>query len=216
MKLKILYDSNTRNGFKSGWGFSCLIETSNENILFDTGWNGNILIHNMKIAPIRPVEINKIVISHSDWDHIGGLNHILEYGGNPDIYIPKSVSNNLKNEISRYGNVIEISEAQKICEDVFTTGELGKKKKEQSLVVNTENGNVILTGCAHPGLETIIRKSRELGEIYAVVGGFHDSKIDILKKIPLAIPCHCTRKKGEIKKISKFYKKCGAGYIYKF
>lgn len=56
MKLRILYDNNARNGFKEGWGFSFLIETSEEKILFDTGWNGNILLHNMKIAGVNPEE----------------------------------------------------------------------------------------------------------------------------------------------------------------
>lgn len=56
MKLKFLYDNNVKNGFKGGWGFSCLIETDGKKILFDTGCNENILLHNMKIADINPEE----------------------------------------------------------------------------------------------------------------------------------------------------------------
>lgn len=67
----------------------------------------------MKIANIDPAEIGIIVISHSHWDHIGGLNHLLKYALKPDIYIPKSVSANLKNEIKHYTNLIEISKPQK-------------------------------------------------------------------------------------------------------
>lgn len=54
MKLKILYDNNSKEKFKKAWGFSCLVETSGEKILFDTGWDGNILLHNMKIAEVNP------------------------------------------------------------------------------------------------------------------------------------------------------------------
>ncbi|MGF7118632.1 MBL fold metallo-hydrolase [Methanobacterium oryzae] len=212
MKLRILYDNNARNGFKEGWGFSCLIETSEEKILFDTGWNGNILLHNMKIAGVNPEEIDKIVISHSHWDHIGGLNHILNCAKEPEVYIPKSIPVNLKNEIKNYADIIEVSEAQKICENVWTTGELGDKIKEQSLLLKTEKGNIILTGCAHPGIESIIEKSMRFGDVYAVIGGFHDSDIELLNEIPIIVPCHCTEKIEEIKKMSESYKTCFAGY----
>jgi 7,8-dihydropterin-6-yl-methyl-4-(beta-D-ribofuranosyl)aminobenzene 5'-phosphate synthase len=37
------------------------------------------------------------------------------------------------------------------------------------------DGSIIITGCAHPGMVNIIRKSKELvsGKIYLVMGGFH-------------------------------------------
>lgn len=212
MNIQILYDNNAGNDFKVGWGFSCFVKSSRNNVLFDTGWDGNILIHNMKTAGINPEEIDKIFISHSDWDHIGGLNHILKYRNEPEIYVPESLSINLKNELKRYGDVVEIFKAGKICENIWTTGELGEKIKEQAMLVKTEKGNVILTGCAHPGLENIIEKAGEFGKIYAVIGGFHDSDVDILKGIPVVMPCHCTEKIEEIKKVMpESYKRCEAG-----
>lgn len=113
MNIRILYNHKVKNGFKAGWGFSCLLETIQDKILFDTGWNGDILLHNMKIADINPEEIDKIVISHDHWDHIGGLNHILKYGKKPEVYVPQSASYNLKNEIKRFTNITEISNAKK-------------------------------------------------------------------------------------------------------
>lgn len=216
MNIKILYDNNARNNYKSGWGFSCLIETGDNKILFDTGWNGDILLHNMDIEGVKPEEIDKIVISHSHWDHIGGLNHILNNEKTSVVYVPKSVSDNLKNEIKRHNSVIEISESMEICEKIWTTGELGEEIKEQSLVLITDKGNIVLTGCAHPGLERIVEKSRELGHIYGVIGGFHDSDISILNEIPLVIPCHCTEKTEEIKqKMPESYKNCEVGFNLK-
>ncbi len=214
MNLQILYDINAKNGFKEGWGFSCLITTSEEKILFDTGWNGNILLYNMGIAGLNPEEITKIVISHSHWDHIGGLNHILYYAKDAEVYIPQSIPDNMKNEIKKHVKVIEVSKTKKICENVWTTGELGKKIKEQSLVINKKNGGVIITGCAHPGLKEIIDEAK-IGEINAVMGGFHDSPIDALMGIPVIIPCHCTKKIKEIKKkMPESYKSCYAGYSF--
>lgn len=113
MDLQILCDNNVRTGFKEGWGFSYFVKTSCENILFDIGWNSNILIHNMKVARIKPEEIDKIVISHSDWDYIGDLNSILNYEKQPEVYVPESILINIKNEIKRHAEVIEISKAGK-------------------------------------------------------------------------------------------------------
>lgn len=96
------------------------------------------------------------------------------------VYILESTSKNLKKEIGRYADIMEISNPQKICENVWTTGVLGSKTKEQSLVLYTKNGNIILTGCAHPGLKLIIKRSTQFGPIYGIVGGFHNSQIDNL------------------------------------
>lgn len=212
MKIQVLYDTDAKNNFKTGWGFSCFIETNEKKILFDTGWNGFTLLNNMGIAGINPEEIDTVVISHLHWDHIGGLNNILNCTTNPDVYIPQSASKNLKAEIKNQANVVEVSEAKKIHENIYTTGELGEKIKEQSLVLFSKKGNIILTGCAHPGLEIIIQKSREFGDIYAVIGGFHDSNIDILEGIPLVVPCHCSEKIDEIRtKMPGSFRECKIG-----
>lgn len=214
MNITILYDNEAKDGFKAGWGFSCLIETSQNKILFDTGWDGNILLYNMEIAGIKPEKIDKIVLSHSHWDHIGGINHILKYKRKPEVYVLKSFSENLKNEIGRHSHLIEILYPKKICKDVWTTGEkLGEKTKEQSLIVKTMKGNVIVTGCAHPGIENIIKKSK-FGNIYAVIGGFHDSEnLNVLRGIHVVVPCHCTQKKEIIKTMfPESAKDCEVGF----
>lgn len=217
MKLQILYDNKAQEGFKSGWGFSCYIEANDKKILFDTGWNGFILEWNMKMAGIYPEDLDAVFISHSHWDHIGGLNHILCYTKNIDVYLPKSISLNLKNEIKSQANIIEVSQLQSVYGNIYTTGELGVKIKEQSMVIGTIKGNVIITGCAHPGLDSIIAKSRELGHIYGIIGGFHDSNIDILKGIKLITPCHCTQKIDEIKaKMPHSFLKGEAGMKFEF
>lgn len=184
------------------------------------------MLYNMKIANINPQEIDKIIISHSDWDHIGSLPFLLNHGKGRErkfgkkfeVYVPKSFSINLKNEIKRYAKVVEVSNALKIQENIWTTGELGEQVKEQSLVINTDKGNVIITGCAHAGLDKIIQKSREFGEVYAVMGGFHDvdsESINSLKGVPLVVPCHCTEKVEEIKKqFPESYRDCYVGLLF--
>ncbi len=176
MKVAIVYDNEANPGFKSGWGFSCLIETG-EKLLFDTGDSGRKLIYNLRQLKVQPENVAKVVISHNHWDHTGGLKEFLRLNNKAEVIHPKS-----------------FSKSTEICAGIYSTGALGAFIKEQSLVVNTEKGNVVVTGCAHPGLENIIEKSRELGEIHGVIGGFHGfSKLEKLLGIKLIAPCHCTK-----------------------
>lgn len=157
---------------KTGWGFSCLVEFENETILFDTGGDSETLLSNMERLGKDPKAIDKIVLSHIHGDHTGGLAGILEKNPNVTVYLPKSFPGDFKNDIS---SKVEVGSPFKISESVMTTGELGTWIKEQSLVINTERGLVVITGCAHPGIVDIVKEVKKLasGEIYLVVGGFH-------------------------------------------
>jgi len=171
-----VYDNEASRELKSGWGFSCLIETE-EKILFDTGDDGEKLIYNMKHLNVVPETIDKVVISHNHWDHTGGLKKFLELNNNAKVLQPKS-----------------FSKPTEISPGIYSTGALGTFIKEQSLVVNTEKGNLVITGCAHPGLAKIIDKATQLGRIYGVLGGFHGfSKLEKLRGIKIIAPCHCTQ-----------------------
>ena len=182
MRVIIVYDNEANPGLESGWGFSCLIETQ-ERILFDTGDSGDKLIYNLRQLKVQPESIAKVVISHNHWDHTGGLKEFLKVNNDAQVFRPKS-----------------FSEPTEICTEIYSTGALGTFVKEQSLVINTEKGNIVVTGCAHPGLENIIERSRELGEIHGVLGGFHEfSKLEKLQGIRLIAPCHCTQYKQQIK-----------------
>ena len=46
---------------------------------------------------------------------------------------------------------------------------------EQALVIQTEQGLVVITGCAHPGIVAILEQAQSLFEesVYMVMGGFH-------------------------------------------
>jgi 7,8-dihydropterin-6-yl-methyl-4-(beta-D-ribofuranosyl)aminobenzene 5'-phosphate synthase len=197
MKIIIIYNNESNPGLESGWGFSCLIE-GKEKLLFDTGDSGKKLIDNMRQLNIVPETIDKVAISHNHWDHTGGLKEFLRLNNNARVFYPKA-----------------FSKPTEMFTGVYSTGALGTFIKEQSLVVNTEKGNLVITGCAHPGLENIIGRSRELGEIYGVVGGFHGfSRIEKLQGIKLIAPCHCTQYTKEIRqKYPDQFKEIKAGNL---
>ena len=226
MKITIIYDNEIIKdieGLKAGWGFSCFIQTKEKNILFDTGWDGDILISNMKLLGINPQDIDLGVISHSHWDHCGGLARLLNLNSNLKTYIPHSFSEHLKGEIKKRSDSYEVDKSVEICPKVYTTGEIegssltGKIRmpiKEQSLILSTAKGLVVITGCAHSGINNILNSVNKLGKIYALIGGFHDfDEYHLLKDISLIVPTHCTKNKKKI--IALFSKNCvegGVGY----
>jgi 7,8-dihydropterin-6-yl-methyl-4-(beta-D-ribofuranosyl)aminobenzene 5'-phosphate synthase len=198
------YESNPE--LKTGWGFSCLVKTSSKGILFDTGADSPTLLQNMEKLGIDPKDIDIIVLSHIHGDHVGGLTGILEKSPNVAVYLPKSFPEDFKNNVKSYGSeIFEVHDPAEITEGVYTTGELGTWTIEQSLIVNTEKGLVVITGCAHPGIVKILEKTKKLSNrsIYLVIGGFHlsgasDSTLkDIISSfrklgVEKVAPCHCS------------------------
>jgi len=208
MKITLIYDNELwKEGFRADWGFSCLIEAYGKKILFDTGANGSILLDNMKKLNIEPTMIDDIFISHAHWDHTGGLPDFLKI--NPvKVYIPSSCQ-------KPYGarEVIKIKESLKIDENIFSTGEL--MGIEQSLVVKTEKGLVVIVGCSHPGVKNILKAASQFGKTYALIGGLHGfSDFDLLKDLEFICPTHCTQFKSEIKSLyPEKYVRGGVGKV---
>ena len=62
-----------------------------------------------------------------------------------------------------------------LCKNVYLTGEMGFSIKEQSLILNTPEGLIVITGCAHPGIVEIVKKAKAMlnRDIYLAIGGFH-------------------------------------------
>jgi len=212
MKLTIIYDNEVYIkgiGLKPDWGFSCLIETDEKIILFDTGAKGNILLNNMEKLDKDPGDIDKIVISHEHWDHNGGLKDLMALVGHVELYRigKKSIGENMC--------LISIEESQEITEGIYTTGRIKGVTDEQSLILKGEKGWYILTGCSHPSVKEILNVAKQYGDIIGIVGGFHDfNNFSILDDLDLICPCHCTRHKKTIQKIySTSYSKCGVGRV---
>ncbi len=212
MKITIVYDkTTTKKSMIEDWGWSCLIETSKRNILFDTGGNGKILLENLVNLNIDPKSIDDVVISHPDFDHIGGLSTFL--GSNQDavIHIPISFRG------IRYPNKVKYyDKPTKIYENIFLTGELGKR--EQSLAIKTEKGLVLIIGCGHPGVRKIIDSISKFGNVYAIIGGLHGfNEFEVLQNIEKVCPSHCTKYKEKIKMLyPDKYIEGGVGEIFEF
>ena len=82
---------------------------------------------------------------------------------------------------------------------------MGTAIPEQALVIQTEQGLVVITGCAHPGIVAIVQQARDMfaGPVRLVMGGFHlgsksEAEINTILadfrrlEVEQVAPCHCT------------------------
>jgi len=207
-ELIIVYDNNPFDSrLETAWGFSCVVRLPEKTILFDTGGNGSTLLHNLSKLQIEPKEVEVVVLSHIHGDHVGGLGDFLKANDDVTVYLPRSFPAGFKDNVrSLKAEVVEIHEAGKILPGVYTTGELDGGIKEQSMIIATKQGLVIITGCSHPGVVNIVRRAREVvpdSRVYLVVGGWHlggasrtqlESIIEGFRQLGVekVAPCHCS------------------------
>ena len=197
MKLIIVYDNKSlRKDLIADWGFSCLISYRNKNILFDTGANEEILRKNLMNLNLEKIYFDFVVFSHFHYDHVGGLNAIIQKARKFFVLdsFPKNFKQKLK-EREEVKNVLKIDES-------LTLVKLPNFIDEQFLIVRTQKGLIVITGCAHPGILKILKTARKFGKIYLTIGGFHlfqKSENEIkeiarrMKKLSEKVaPAHCS------------------------
>lgn len=194
MKISIIYDNQAwAPNLKADWGFACLVEPGDgSRLLFDTGAKGAILLENMARMGIDPQTIASVFISHSHWDHMGGLPAVLEHNHKAGVYLPASCPIPAEAEW-----VLSIEGPGHLTERLMSTGELNGG--EQSLVVDTGKGLAVICGCAHPGVAAILKAAARFGRVTALIGGLHGFQdYDLLQNLNLICPCHCTQHIAEI------------------
>lgn len=278
--LKIYVLSEDYTGYDSlfwaSFGLSLLLHIRTNQgekiILFDTASDAEPVLHNMKLLGISPKQIDIIFLSHSHFDHTGGLAGILKkikrqdipIIAHPDIfdtsitskpylepyrsriYLNQGLqSNNSKEKIEELGGKwYLVKDPIQLMIGVKTTGEIKKDEREEyernkkldllvlkngklspsivtddvSLLINTCQGLVIITGCAHAGIVSITKKAIKvtgISKIFAIVGGFHllnssnkiiDKTIDDLNDfgVKKIYSGHCTGFEAEYKMRKKF------------
>ena len=206
-EFTVVYDNNPYDArLRTAWGFSCLVRTGQTSLLFDTGGDGSVLLSNMRQLAIDPTEVSAVVLSHIHSDHVGGLEAFLERNGDVTVYAPMSFPPSFKHNIGAAGaKLVEVHEAVELLDNVHTTGELGQEIVEQSLIVRTAKGLVVITGCAHPGVVAIVDKAKKLlkEDVLLVMGGFHlggksegelEAIVSDFRKLQVRYvgPCHCS------------------------
>ncbi len=211
MKLTILYDNTSlRNDLTADWGFACLIEKEDKQILFDTGAKGEILLSNMELLGVSPDSIDDVIVSHNHWDHVGGLPDFLSRNDDVRLFVPPSfdISSSLARE------VVVVEAPMEPADGVYLTGELCGI--EQALFLKTQKGFATVVGCSHPGIKVILEAVAPVGRTSALIGGFHGfEEFTLLEGIDLICPTHCTQHKEEIaRRYPEAFRAGGVGQVF--
>jgi 7,8-dihydropterin-6-yl-methyl-4-(beta-D-ribofuranosyl)aminobenzene 5'-phosphate synthase len=207
--MQIVFDNyEVCEACRSLWGFSAYFKEYK--LLLDTGSNGRVLLQNMDRVGVDPRAISYLFITHSHWDHIGGIDSLVEL--NPDItlFAPASLSKHLLRDLKSMVKELIIcgKKPMRLFDNLYTTGLLGSEMPEQSLIIDGTKPEVI-TGCGHYGIENITKVAKDfLGkDIVHVSGGFHllysdeakiQETIELLKRMGVvsAEATHCTGDKA--------------------
>lgn len=211
VRITIVYDNTVYDGvdgISGDWGFSALIEIGEQQVLFDTGTKGLLLLENMAALDIDPSLINVIVLSHDHGDHTGGLETLLTVGeATPErIIVLPSVPESTKVKMAGYATVIDAEPGMVIVPGMISTGELTTGPfPEQAALIETADGVIVLTGCAHPGIVEIVKAAHELSDepIILTMGGFHLLELNAAQvqaiigelhalEVQQVAPSHCT------------------------
>ena len=224
LTITVVFDNNPfKDGLETAWGFACVITGAEKMILFDAGKDGSMLLNNMRKLSVDPNSIDVVFLSHVHPDHTGGLTGFLEKNRDVTVCLPKYFSEEFKGKVKEDGaEVIEVKHPLEICQNVYSTGQLGRFRKEQSLIVRTDRGLVVIAGCAHPGIVKIVSTAKNLlkDDVLLVLGGFHlewarkgkvEKMISAFKELGVRYvgPCHCTGNEAR----DSFEKHFGKNYI---
>jgi 7,8-dihydropterin-6-yl-methyl-4-(beta-D-ribofuranosyl)aminobenzene 5'-phosphate synthase len=209
MRIQLIAQGSTPEDRRTeDWGVAFLI---GEDLLFDTFGKPAVFLKNCEICGIDLKRLRHVVISHDDWDHIAGLQDVLRLNSNVDVFLCPHANTSLKTSVAGAGAlVIEAGERMQVCPEVYTSGELignssGRLIYEQALVIESTRGLALLTGCAHPGIVTLVAHVQQLWKkpVQTVIGGLHlkdsssEAILETIKKLKAlgvaqVAPIHCT------------------------
>lgn len=232
INITFLVDNNASDNCGAEHGLSLLIEAGCK-ILFDAG-QSRLFLENADHLGKSLDDLDAIILSHGHYDHGNGLEYISghrlfshpkcftrRYRARNEGYIGLKfdrdfAEKNFRLELSE--KPVEISENSLFLGQIprinsfesktttFTdeNGQPDFVEDDSGIVIKTEDGLIVISGCAHAGICNTIEHAMTITgdrRIVAVIGGFHlkedssaiEPTVSYLKrlKIPYLLPCHC-------------------------
>ena len=198
MRITILVDDIVPDDVTPVHGFSALVETDGARLLFDTGPDGEGLLKALDRHGIGVQDLDMVIVSHSHDDHTGGLSRLLYHNPRLPVSAPVGASSEVALKLPREAVIIGEDRPRGIVPRISTTGDLGGSVPEQAFLLETMDGVVVLTGCTHSGLDTLLSSAG--GSASMVIGGIHHLSADDLPhpRVDAIVACHCTPRKRSL------------------
>jgi 7,8-dihydropterin-6-yl-methyl-4-(beta-D-ribofuranosyl)aminobenzene 5'-phosphate synthase len=217
MRATVLYDNSAREGYADDWGFACLLE-GEEQVLFDTGADPDLLAANMAAAGLDPCGITKVVLSHDHHDHVGGLPYVVSRNPDVRVVLLPSFGPDTRGMAARPALVSDATGAREVAPGLHTTGPVPNRIEEQAVWFETGAGIVMVTGCAHPGVDTLLARLPAGRRVRGILGGFHGfDRLDALEGLEFIGPCHCTQQSEQIAaRFPGAFTSIAAGDVFEF
>ncbi|MBK1690603.1 MBL fold metallo-hydrolase [Ectothiorhodospira mobilis] len=207
-RLTVCFDNYPGEpGLRTLWGFAAVLDLPGQKILFDTGSNGRILLENMARLGQRPEDLDMLFLSHPHWDHIGGLDSVLELNTRLQVVVHEGFSKHLLRDLEEMCAQLTVigRDMTLLAPGVRSTGLFDSNPPEHALILDTGEVTALITGCAHPGIDTLVQAAMQrLGRpVEWAIGGFHlmysdDARIQqtltALQDLGVTdvVPTHCT------------------------
>jgi len=181
VRVTYLYDNTTTAPtLTADWGFACLVEGHGRTVLFDTGTKPEVLRRNMAALKVDAARIQALVFSHPHADHTLGAGALTALPGLP-VYAGEHfrLPPDAEAQLARIGATrvtVPAATPVEVFPSFTVTGEMAAANTyEEALVIDTPAGAVVLVGCAHPGIVTMLQRVAEATKrpIHMVLGGFH-------------------------------------------
>jgi 7,8-dihydropterin-6-yl-methyl-4-(beta-D-ribofuranosyl)aminobenzene 5'-phosphate synthase len=187
LELTVLVEHKTCEGFLGAPGVSYWLKSDLGAVLFDVGYGPEMpaLSHNADKLGFTTDRIDALVISHLHPDHMGGFRAVrancvtLPAGlgaaeGRPCFVPGAARADGFQTELVQGPRMLTagIASTGPLARGLFLMG----WTEEQAIIARLKGkGLVVLTGCGHPTIQTILRMVRRLSRepIYAVGGGLH-------------------------------------------
>ncbi|WP_223814536.1 MBL fold metallo-hydrolase [Thermoanaerobacterium thermosaccharolyticum] len=107
MELQVLIENVVyKKDFLAEHGLSMLVKKEDKAVLVDTGQSGNFII-NFGLMGINLKDINKVILTHGHYDHVGGLKDLMDENKDVRIYASHKILNR-KYALRKNGTIDEI------------------------------------------------------------------------------------------------------------